>query len=300
MPDPIWFATVVSSPEDRWCARLLLASLRAFGGALAGSPVLLFSTDMPGPPGRETVVAFADQGVQIVRLPPDSLIGEYLFATKVRACARAEEIVAGRARTLAWLDPRCLVVKPPEGLALDAAHDAALRPVHIRNVGSPSAEMPDDFWQAVFAALGLPDVELGVESYVDAQRIRAYFNCGTFAVNPNLGLMRRWRDGFARLANDRAFQAGPCADELHRIFLHQAVFSALLASEIELLRIRFLPPAYGYPVHLHHRVPADRRPAALNDLTTIIHEDLETDALGMNGLEVHEPLAEWLRRQIGE
>lgn len=298
MPDAVWFATLTTSSEERWCARLLLASLRAFGGALANSPVLLFATDLPEHPARETVMALQDEGVQAVRLAPDAMLGDYPFAAKVLACLRAEEIVASRARTLVWLDPRCLVVNPPGLLALDAGCDAALRPVHIRNVGSPMAEMPDDYWQVVYAALGLDGLELGVESFVDAQRIRAYFNCGAFAVNPARGLMRRWHGAFTRLVLDRGFQAGPCGDPPHRIFLHQAVLSALLASTLELARIRFLPPAYGYPVHLHHRVPPARRPAALNDLACIIHEDLATDALGMNGLEVREPLAGWLREKV--
>ena len=85
MPDAAWFATLVTTPEERWCARLLLASLRAFAGPLANSPVLLFATDLPEPPGRGTVAAFADQGVQIVRLVPDSMLGDYLFAGKVAA-----------------------------------------------------------------------------------------------------------------------------------------------------------------------------------------------------------------------
>ncbi len=136
-----------------------------------------------------------------------------------------------------------------------------------------------------------------VESFVDGQRIRAYYNCCTFALNPALGLCRQWRRHLDELIADQAFQAGYCRDDPHRIFLHQAVWSALLARDVPPARIRFLPPTYGYPLHLHHELPPERRAGALNDLISIIYGDIYEDWQGMNGIAIREPLRSWLRKE---
>lgn len=55
------------------------------------------------------------------------------------------------------------------------------------------------------------------------------------------------------MVTDEAFQAGPCRDELHRIFLHQAILSTLVAKQLDWERVRLLPPEYNYPLNLSDR-----------------------------------------------
>ena len=74
---------------------------------------------------------------------------------------------------------------------------------------------------------------------------------------------------FEVLARDGEFQRKACGDELHQIFLHQAVLSALLLSRMEEGRIRILPSDYNYPYNLHGLVPQGRRARALNDLVSV-------------------------------
>jgi hypothetical protein len=53
--------------------------------------------------------------------------------------------VSGRRRhvTLVWLDLGCLVVQPPVLFELGSQYGAALRLVHIRNVGMPAEALND-------------------------------------------------------------------------------------------------------------------------------------------------------------
>jgi hypothetical protein len=281
------FLTVVD-PSSLTAARLMVASLRAFGGELADAPVWVFSSHPGELAGLEDAATHLQplDGLQFTPCP---------FAEKVAACARAEAIVPAGTRSLVWIDPGCLVVQPPLGFALGPQYDAAFRPVHIRNVGLPPSEPLDPFWQAIYRAAGVEDVHTTVTSFVDGQLLRSYFNTHAFAINPGMRLMGRWHELFLQLVGNAIFQAAACADELHQIFLFQALLSALAASRINDARICQLPPTYNYPCHLQERVPPDRRIAVLNDLVCFAYEDLDPRKLA--GFELREPLKTWLADQ---
>lgn len=265
--------------------RLALDSLREFGGELASASAWVYSADagLGGLPGDTTV------------LPLDAAPGKSLpFTAKVAACARAESEAAGRYRTLLWLCPESLVLRPPLLYRLDRDIAAAFRPVHIANVGSRAEGPPDPYWQAVYDACGAADPGFTVESFVDRATLRPYFNTHCFAVDPNLGLLREWQTLFQELAADEAFLACTCADPLHRIFLHQAVLSALLARRAGPERIRLLPPDYNYPLNLHDRMPEDRRARTLGELTLPVYEE----PADLHRLAAAGPLGDWLAPRV--
>jgi hypothetical protein len=278
------FLTVVD-PSSLTAARLMVASLRAFGGELADAPVWVFSSHPAELAGLEDAATHLQplDGVQLLPCP---------FAEKVAACARAEAIVPAGTRSLVWIDPGCLVVQPPLGFALGLQYDAAFRPVHIRNVGLPPSEPLDPFWQGIYRAAGMEDIHTTVTSFVDGQLLRSYFNTHAFAINPGMRLMGHWHELFLQLAGDAIFQAAACADEPHQIFLFQALLSALAAGRIKGERICLLPPTYNYPCHLQERVPPGRRITVLNDLVCFAYEDLDPRKLA--GFAGREPLITWL------
>jgi hypothetical protein len=297
------FVSLVSGRRQYESFRLLLESLRTFGGPIGRSPVWLFDT------AQDAVVPqqLDDEGVRTLPLIVPERIEHYEFAAKVYACVRAEEHArqAG-VWSLIWVDPACLVVRPPALFELGRGFDAAVRPVHIKNVGLGVSEPVDRYWQQVYETAGVRDIKATVESFVDAQRLRAYFNTHAFAVDPRKGLMNEWYESFVKLVGDEDFQAGPCADEQHRVFLHQAILSALVASALDPARVRILPPEYNYPYHLHLDVPAERRARALNDLVCVAYEDEPPHpgagpggAASALGIEIREPLRGWLAERLG-
>ena len=120
------------------------------------------------------------------------------------------------------------------------------------------------------------------------------FNSHLLSVRPSISLFRRWLTHFETLVMDQEFQSGPCQDELHKIFLHQAVLSALIAGSIDPQRARLLPPGYSYPYHLHQEVPPERRARSLNELVCVAYEDEKLDPDVMNDIGIDEPLRSWL------
>ena len=284
------FATWVHSDEQVGALRLLIASIREYGGELSASPILVMElADGIVPDDVRLAEGVTVHGVEV----GEDLRGVW-YGAKVEACAAAEALAAGQTRSLVLLIPECLIVQPPELLVLDDDHDVAVRPVHISNVGSRVDSPPDGFWSGVYDAVGIADVELTVESFIDSVALRAYFNSAAFSVNPSLELMGEWRERFASLGRDEAFMTAHCSNDLHRIFLHQAVLCAVLPARLQISRMRILPPEYGYPYNLHGDVPADRRAATMNELVLPIYEERSVDPSVAADITINEPLRTWL------
>jgi hypothetical protein len=102
------------------------------------------------------------------------------------------------------------------------------------------------------------------------------------------------------MVSNEDYQLKYCQDELHRIFLHQAILSALLVTSLDRKRIRILPPDYNYPYNLHQSVPLERQAQALNDLVCIAYEDRSLDPIVVDDIEIHEPLRTWLATNIAQ
>ena len=282
------FVTFVDHPEKLTKVNLLIESIRTFGGHLSESYIWIFLDDrwMDSCPGLK------GNGTKAIPFTISEKISEYPFAGKVAACARAEELTENLYKSIVWMAPDCLVVDSPALFDLDDRADAALRPVHVRNVGSLAAEPPDGYWKGIFKAAGITDIEETVESFVDCRTLRAYYNTHAFAVNPSAGLMSEWQNLFAKLVSNRKFQKKQCADETHRIFLHQATFSTILASGA--IRKRMLPEGYCYPYNLQDMIPEDRKAETLNELACIAYENRPLNPDAMTDIVVEEPLRTWL------
>ena len=284
------FLTMFRCEAGERLARTAIESLRTFGGPLRDSEIWAFELD----PER---VSHALPGIERIHRFPlavEDSCPPYPLAEKVYACARAEEMAGPEVRSLVWLSLDCLVINPPLLFDLGAEVDVAFRPVHHRNVGSLAREPLDDFWWGVYQALEVEEMPHTIESFADRQTLRPYFNTHCFSLNPAAGLGRAWWEHFKARVSDEAFQAGPCRDEPHQIFLHQAVLSALVAKEVPWERVRLLPPEYNYPLNLLSEMPPDRRASTLNSLVNAVYED----SFPWGAIEVQEPLRSWLLERL--
>jgi hypothetical protein len=284
--DPI-FITSVSKKQEA-SVKLLKESLRTFGGKFSTAPMWVFSST------PENLEEIEDDQCRLIPLEVPNQISEYPFGNKVAACALAETLVPPGTRSLIWIDPCCLFTQPPLLFELDEDYDAAFRPVHIRNVGiSPEASV-DDFWKGIYSAVGVEDIQTNIKSFVDGQLIRTYFNSHGFSINPGLGLMERWLKKFKELVGDAGFQLVACNDDPHRIFLFQALLSALVVSAVETRRIRILPDTYNYPYHLQASIPVEKKLTSLNEAVCFAYEDCSIHSSNINGITLEDPLRRWL------
>jgi hypothetical protein len=285
------FITRVGSREAKANACILINSLRMFGGKFGEAPVWVFEVD----PDKTCCKEMANEGVHVFPVGMADGVGKYPFGNMVAACAQAEAMAADEDGSMVWIDEGCVVVQPPFLLRLGESWDAAVRPVHIRNVGLRRTDAVDSFWRGIYQAVGVDDLEQSVESFVDREVIRPYFNSHCFAINPKLGLMRRWFELFRRLVGDTTFQTAACQDDLHQTFLFQAILSTLLVNSIGWERLRILPPTYNYPMHLHHLLPPERKTKTMNELVSLINEGEKIEPSSFPGMEIREPLTSWLK-----
>jgi len=293
MNDNIVFLTMVHSPAEKAGAKLLIQSLRQFGGEMSQCPFWLFESDM----AQGSCTDLIPLNVEVFPLETNNSTKHYVFSSKVSACHQAEKMVPPATRAIIWIDTNCLIVQPPFLFDLGDSFDAAVRPVHIRNVGLTREDPVDQYWRGVYSAIGVDDIPGVVDSFVDDQHLRPYFNSHAFAVNPALGLMCKWSEKFEALVSDRDFQARACKDDLHQIFLFQAILSALLVTSIPSERLRILPTTYNYPYNLHGRVPADKQAQSLNELACFTYEDRTIQPDEVTDIQIHEPLRSWLKNR---
>ena len=281
------FVTVVEQ-ENLQEAALMINSLRTFGGELRNTPFWVFSTE------SDKLESLMDGYTLVWPLSLPVPGPGYLFEKKVTACAKAETLIPPGIDNLAWVDPGFLFTAPPTELLLEKRYQAAFRPVHIRNVGMPVGEPLDAFWKGICQAVGVEDVPGTVTSFVDGQLLRTYYNSHAFSFRTGLGLMQEWLELFLELTQDTLFQSEACQDESHRVFLFQALLSALVAARVGSWHVKLLPPTYNYPYNLQDRIPAEKRVETLNEPVCFAYEDQPVHPSKLQGIGVNEPLKGWL------
>ena len=286
------FATWVRSAWQRECIRVLVESIRTYGGPLSSSEGWVFEIDPENVPCGD----LAGTGVEIIPIEVPDDLNTFYYGDKVYAAAQAEELADSEYSSLLFIAAENLIIQPPDLFYLSDSVDAAVRPVHIKNVGLSVADPVDLFWAGVYRAVGVEHVRGIVESFIEGDSIWAYYNSAAFSVDPSCGLLRRWLEYFRELVLDGEFQAQACQDDLHKVFLHQAVLSTLIDKMIPAGRLRILPAEYIYPYNLHADAPLAKRARSLNELVSIYYEGRSLAPGEIVDIDVQEPLRSWMER----
>lgn len=222
-------------------------------------------------------------------------IGDFPFAQKVFIAAEAETLAEeALAPQLVWMDTDTLVMKEPQALILKEHVKIAIAPVHIQNISSRLDQPADGFWQFIYSFCHVSKNHFfPMTSVVDKIQIRPHFNAGLISVNPQKGILRKWRDNFAGIYQDSRMLEFFQQDDRYRIYLHQAVLAATILNMCERAEIKLLPNEYNFPLHLINRMDEKSKPASLNELVTARYDDLD-DSGWPTALPVKEPFKSWL------
>ncbi len=286
----IIFLIMIASPAQERDANLLVDSIRAFAGSFREVPIYVVTAD----PARVPGTSLKGKVSRVIPLDMNERYRSFPFADKVYACAQIEQMVEKEADWLVWLNPEMLVLAEPSLVVGPPGAVAVLRPVHIRNVGSAAGERLDNFWTGIYQVAGVdPGNAWTVESFVDRQRVRAYFNSGFMGYRPSAGVLRAWRKSFETLLADDSLLSKLCPDDQHKFFVHQALLSAVTVGKLREPEVSVLPAVYGYPLLLHKSVSEERRPQSLKELVTLIHDGNLAQLL--TSIPVDPPLRTWLR-----
>lgn len=293
MPD-VAFAFAFAAGEAEREAVLLVESLRAFGGRLAGSGVRAM-LPAAAAVADETLAALDSLDADVCRFEVDADALNFPFAAKVYAAAEAERLAAQDDSLLVWTDRGALVLQEPVALLLPAVKAMGYRPVDHTLIGSPIDAPLDPFWSLIYQRCDVPAAHIfPMTASVDRQALRPYFNAGMLVVDPRRGLLWRWRDDFDRLYRLPEFGPFYEQDVRYAIFMHQAVLAGTVLSTLRPDELLELPHLVNYPLHMHRDYPAALQPARLNDLISVRYENLLRDGTWQDVIRVDEPLKGWL------
>jgi hypothetical protein len=291
--------TFVSSREQERAVRALITSVRERGGNYRASRVYVVNAD----PVNLTCASLKQEGAEVLPLEMEPAFLEYPLALKAFAAAQVEKKVRDGIDTLIWLDPGVIVLNSLNDLDLKKDFDAALRPVTLANtIGIAPGSEPNEYWQPIYRETGLDHAALPVLTTIaDGQDIQPYYNCEVFAFNPRLGLAREWASLLGRFLKDDVYQKTVCTTFLRKLFLHQAVLSAVIGSKIKPERIKALPLTSAYPFSQHDKLPATKKISSLNEASVVIFDRTwAQDGKWLERIPTSGPLREWLKGIYGE
>jgi glyoxylase-like metal-dependent hydrolase (beta-lactamase superfamily II) len=286
-------ATFVSTPEQERAVRVLIRSIREKGGDYKALPIYVVTTDAAGLP----CASLKQRDVEVLPLEMERPFLDYPLALKAFAAAQVERRVKDGAATLIWLDPGVIVLNSLGDLDLGKEFDAALRPVTLANtIGIAHGSAPNEYWRPIFGETGLDYAKLPVlKTIIDDLEILPYYNCEVFSFNPKLGLAQEWARLLARFLKDDTYQKSVCTTFLRRLFLHQAVLSAVITSSIKPERIKALPLTGGYPFSQHDRLSAAKKRSSLNEVSVVIFDRTwQLNPAWIEQVRIEEPLRGWL------
>jgi len=291
----------ISSPNkaSETNAILLTESIRAFGGLLADTPIWCFTPDTERCVSDTFKNRLDSLEVALVPFELERETREFAFAGHVQAAANAESRAMDEAQLLVWLSPNTLVLQEPKGFLLQRGKALGYRPVHHKLLGLDYGEPLDEFWTLIYQHCEVPeDRVFPMRTQVEDIEIRPYFNAGSLVVDPRAKILQAWLETFLRTYRKPEYQTFYNQDTRYEIFMHQAVLSGVILSNLVAEEIQELPSQYNYPLNLYDEDRTAGRPESLEDCVTIRHEGFYEDPLWMEKIPARSSLREWIAERL--
>jgi hypothetical protein len=293
------FTFMLGTGEGEKDGLRLARSIRTFGGEFCFNPIWMLSRRSEEELSEATRQELFSLGARLVTFEMDPVAANFFLADYVTAASIAEGLAQGETSFLVMMATDTLVLQTPTALLLPTGKSLGACPVHLKLLGSSFDETIDEYWGLVYRHCQVDvDKIFGMQTIVDEQMVRAYFNAGLLVVRPERGLLRAWKADFDRLVGHPEFEVFYRQNELYEIFMHQMVLAGSILSRMKPEEFQQLPFEMNYPLHLHTRVAAPRRPSSLSQLITCRYEDFAAffgnpDIEGL--IQIDQSLKDWLQ-----
>ena len=296
------FAFMLGSGEGEADALRLARSIRTFGGQYCFNPIWMLSPRSEEDLSERTRQELFSNGARLVTISIEPQEPRFPFRSYVTAAGIAEGLAQGETSVLVVMATDTLVLQEPHPFLLQPGKSFGGCPVHLKLLGSGLDEPINEFWNLVYRLCQVnTDHIFSIQTIADGQLIRPYFNSGILVVRPERGLLRSWQANFERMFQAPEFRPFYQQSELYEIFMHQAVLSGNILAAMKENEIQLLPYEVNYPLHLHARIPEDRKVAQLSQLITCRYEEY-ADSFGTAAvqdlLKKDPSLNDWIRSQF--
>ena len=299
---PVIFASYAGDGEQLHNTRILVESIRTFGGQFADAPVWIYAPSSVLKTQEKLVKSFSPLGADVRPSDAPRESREFSYAGKVFAAARAEAAAKGAFSILVWMDEDTVVLAEPRELLLVQGKTLGYRPVTHQNIGSLYSEKPDAFWRRVYEKLSIPESAVfPMKTVADGKTLRPYFNAGLLAVRPERGLLNKWAEAFSSMYSDPVLAEICRKDERARTFLHQAALSGAIMKHLGRDEMALLPDGYNYPVFFKETYGADKAFNTLDGVVTLRYDVAFRNPAPDWSTKLKGPAAtvSWLEKRLG-
>jgi hypothetical protein len=257
-------------------SKLLVASLREFGGAFKNVPIFSYQPRKQYQIADETIAFFEKNNVEHIDIELNKHFYHYPFANKPLACAHRE--MNTNADVLIFLDSDVFFLnEPSEFIGFEDA-DAILRPVDNTNIGAKHAEDKNAlYWNKLYALLDVK-ARRYVTTTVGNEDIWEYYNSGHIATLTKSNLFNIWSENFLKVMD-----AGIRPDS-GLGFVEQSVFSATV-SQLE-LKVKQFSKEYNYPLPAEHKIRNNNYTvSSFDSLVSVHYHGVFNNKNGVNPIE---------------
>ncbi len=272
-PAPIIFTTFIEVREEILPARIMVESLRTFGGRFRDAPVWVYVSKELLAAESESLARFADLGAEVrTGEAPQSAIWFYL-ARKVFAAAQAESSAKGRAAVLARLDPDTIFIREPEEFILPEGKDLGYRPVFHRNICPLYHEPTDAYWSRAYEVMGIRESAVfPMVTPADDDTIRPYFQAGCVVARPEKGIMKKWAEMLIRLAGDPVIRKLSEQEPRKRLFTFQVALTGAILNVVERDKMLEFSHRINYPIFFKEMFGAKKDFHDISGAVTVRYE----------------------------
>ena len=292
--DRIAIMTSFTDHQQKRLVDALIKSVREFGGEYADCPIFVGLPDRADFPYD----SLKRKGVTLINIKADKKVGDYLFAFKALVASEVEKREKNNFNTLVWFDPGVIVLGDLKDLDLQKVKGSAvLRTVSLNNnIGLTRKDALNEYWGRIYKETGLEFEEVPyTRTIIDQVETKAYLNCQVYSIDPKLGLLEKWGDLLKKLILDEEYQSKNCVGFRQRIFLHQAIFTGIVLSNISWDQIKKMPLRSNYPVSHHKRINSLLQVKSLDDVNVAVYDERwSRDSNWIKILPTSEHLKKWL------
>ncbi len=284
----------VSNRKNLNSCVMFIKSIRRFSGSMQDTPVVVVHESSSELDLSSLILPGVETCLMTIR--PEHR--DFFYSLKVHACAAAEKLLSGQTETMLYFDSEMLALSSFEEMHLKDNFDVSFRPVMLLNsVGLLPEQTLDGYWKQIFSELGVNGKSIPtVRAYVDEKEIRFYINCEAIVVRPELEIFNKWKNAFVKILDNREFIRQFCSDQLHAIFLHQAVLSATILSEVKQSRIQWMADKTVYSLLLHDKMPVEKKISRACDVPLISYDMRFSGSIEIvNRIPMDEPWFSWVK-----
>lgn len=275
---PIIFATYAEQPYQLYSARVLIESIRTFGGDYKNVPIWLYVTEQLQKDAAETLQKFASLNVVIKTCQAPEKARWFPLANVVFMAAQMETDAENQGVVIAMLGSDTVVLQPLDEFVLPKGISLGYRPVFHRNINPLFSEPLDDYWTRAYEIMGIQkSTVFPMVTSADGDTIRPYFQAGCLAVRPEKTIFRKWKEQFTALYSDSLIREMSEQGMKLRIFTFQVALTGAILNNLERTEIMQFSDRINYPIFFREMFGAKRDFHDITNATTIRYEHFFND-----------------------